>query len=324
MSTAFDSLADFTHSRMLQRKLLSELDIEMFCERYVPSARVAFGSSLSKYEYSINSKILDLSVEEIIQAMNNWHSVMIGDDLPHHIFIIRPGRDRSIPLIQIASHYLACKVFNALGPKLTSKAEELFEVFNRNNDMKSPAGVLLNRAVKDRFSPGGYWKIKEMEKSQNRGRINQLWKLKASSTYNDTYLIANHPDILISNIPPAKNTTSQRLNVLFFPSNSSVKLVTGYYLPASKTEETFDSFYYDARLKKAIVLQVTTSSSHSMKAGGLKRLKDLGVKKISYVAVTPPMDDFDLPVPHGYTDFVEKVYQLVLESPTGTSFMSSS
>lgn len=322
--SAFDSLADFTHSRMLQRKLLSEVDIEMFCERYVPSARAVFGSPLLPYEYAINNKILGLSVEEIIQAMNNWQSLMTGDDLPHHIFIIRPGHHRSIPFIQIATHYLACKVFNALGPKLTAKAEELFEVFNRNNDMKSPAGVLLNRVVKDKFSSGGCWKIKEMEKSQNQGRINQHWKIKASSTYNDTYLIADHPHILISNIPPAKNTTSQRLNVLFFPSNSPVELVTSYYLPASKTEETFDSFYYDARLKKAIVLQVTTSNSHSMKAGGLKRLKDLGVKNISYVAVTPPMDGFDLPVPHGYTDFVEKVYQLVLESPTGTSFMSSS
>jgi len=95
-----------------------------------------------------------------------------------------------------------------------------------------------------------------------------------------------------------------------------VALCTGYYLPVSQTEAIFNSFYYDAKKKHAMVLQFTVSQKHSMKEKGLDRLKKLGVKKICYVAVTGPQNVFDLPVPLKYSDseFLQEKYHLALNS----------
>ena len=53
-----------------------------------------------------------------------------------------------------------------------------------------------------------------------------------------------------------------------------------------------------------------------MKDKGLKRLQDLGVKSVRYVAVTMPQKGFDLPVPNKYSEFLKEKYHLVLESLT--------
>jgi len=70
-------------------------------------------------------------------------------------------------------------------------------------------------------------------------------------------------------------------------------------------------------MKQATIFQLTVSKRHSMKKG-LKRLKDLGVESVRYVAVTGPQNDFDLPVPNEYSDseFLKDKYHLVLNSLT--------
>ena len=88
--------------------------------------------------------------------------------------------------------------------------------------------------------------------------------------------------------------------------------------PASQTEATFDSFYYDATIKQAKVLQLTVSKHHSMNIKGLEQLKGLGVESICYIAVTGPQKEFDLPVPNEYANskFLKGVYHLVWDSLT--------
>jgi len=143
--------------------------------------------------------------------------------------------------------------------------------------------------------------------------------IRPSATYADKYLIVgqlNHP-LRISDTYP-EDDDFQPINTHILPPTGEVTLSTGYYLPASATEATFDSFYYEAEMKQATILQLTVSKHHSMKKKGLKRLKSLGVKSVRYVAVTGPQNEFDLPVPNEYSDseFLKEKYHLVLNSLT--------
>ena len=72
--SAFNSLADFTHSRMLQKRVLPEVELAIFCERYIPSARAAYkyALDLSKHESSLDGTISNLEARDIIHAMNDW------------------------------------------------------------------------------------------------------------------------------------------------------------------------------------------------------------------------------------------------------------
>ena len=140
--SAFNSLADFTDSRMLQEgRVVSEADLETFCKHYIPSPRAAFkyASTLSKYESRLDRRISTLKVNDIIVAMKDW-TIAFDSKSALQIFILRPGSSRSIPLVQIATDFLAHKLFGALGPKIKDSAEKLYQVSTRNKIMKGAAG----------------------------------------------------------------------------------------------------------------------------------------------------------------------------------------
>ena len=104
--------------------------------------------------------------------------------------------------------------------------------------------------------------------------------IQPSSTYVDKYLIVgrpNYPPVLISGRCPPNDVVFQRVRIRTLPPTGPVTLCTGYYVPTSVSEATFDSFYYEADEEQATVLQLTVSNHHSMKNKGLKRLQDLGV-----------------------------------------------
>jgi hypothetical protein len=295
----------------------SEVELETYCERYIPSTRDAFDSSpFLKYENFLNRKIAGLSVQQIIRMLNKMPSAEVSEDqdLAHHIFVIRPGRTRSTPLIEVATQYLLTKVIEGLGTKLKVAAQELFDVYRRNDITLAAAGQLLEPVVSGQFAKGGCWTIHQTEKSTVQGSENVHWKIRSSSTYKDKHLTVGLPGnpFSISDTPPAENATFDPIGINLFPSAGPFDLVTSYYLPISKTEATFDSFYYNANLKQATVLQFTVSKRQSMKVKGLKRLEDLGVKSVCYVAVTGPQKEFDLPVPNEYSEFVKEKYHLAL------------
>jgi len=254
------------------------------------------------------SKLSNFPLDTLIKTITQLSSLQINDNLPHHIFVILPGEKRSEHIVAFASQYWVDTVATA--------AQALFEVFKCNHFTRSAAGQLLDSIVCDIFAQGGVWKIHEMEMSQQPGKHNQHWKIWPSSTYVDKYLIVGHPNyppVLISGRCPPNDVVFQCPTIRTLPPTGTVTLYTGYYTPTSVTEATFDSFYYEADEGQAMVLQFTVSNHHSMKKKGLKWLQDLGVKSVCYVAVTGPQEDFDLPVPNEYSEFLKGKYRLVLE-----------
>lgn len=242
----------------------------------------------------------------------------INNKLPHHIFIILPGKSRAKRVIRFASLYcLDTLLASVKKEKLVDAADALFQVFHRNADTRGAAGQLMDSIVRNTFTRGGQWTIHEMEKSPRAGIKNQHWKIDPSSTRVDKYLIIghpNHPLVSISSNPPDENVEYKHFKTFNFPPTNPNTLRTGYYLPTSATQATFDSFYYDANQKKATILQLTVSNMHTVNVKGLEQLQNFGVKSICYIAVTRPQKSFDLPVPQEYSNFVKGMYHLVLDS----------
>ena len=304
---------DFTHSQMLHVLMPpSEAELNVFFDRHIPSALTAYvnASSISKYDDYLVLQLFILSAQDVINAASELVSLRIDDEWRHRIFVILPGRTRTKHVIAFASRYcLDTLVANVREANVTDK---LFEAFTRNHFTRGAAGQLF---VWDIFARGGVWKIHEMEMLPRPGKHNRQ---PPSSTYVDKYLIVgqpNHP-LLISDTCPPEDVVFQPIKTHILPSADRVTLRTGYYLPASATEATFDSFYYEADEKQATVFQLTVSNHHPMTNKGLKWLQDLGVQSVRYVAVTGSQEDFDLPPPNEYSDFSKEKYHLALESLT--------
>ncbi|KAI9462947.1 hypothetical protein HD554DRAFT_2316226 [Boletus coccyginus] len=317
------SLEEVLAARTLQVKSPpSAAQLTTFFELYGPSARAAysFAHRIQDFESQLQAAIDSLSLDHVTKMVDDLASLRVNAELPHRLFIIHPGETRSSLIIKFASQHISEKLVAALESKVSSAARVLFEVYNRNAPTKALAGQLLDSVVRGVFTRGGVWPIHRMELSPMKGKVNQHWKIVPSKSYVDQYLVVGDPTkpiVKICDTCPNDGTVYDTFSP--FPFNATTKKLTetGYYLPTSTTEATFDAFYYDADLKEATVLQATVSPVHTMKAKGLQRLQEVGVESVCYVAVTGPGAGFDLPVPKNYDGvFVKEKYHLVLPKLT--------
>ncbi|KAI9461460.1 hypothetical protein HD554DRAFT_2316550 [Boletus coccyginus] len=317
------SLEEVLVARTLQVKSPpSAAQLKTFFELYGPSARTAysFAHRIQYFEYQLQGAISSLSVDHVTKMVDGLASLHVNADLPHRLFIIHPGETRASLIIKFASQHISEKLVAALERKVSSAAWVLFEVYNRNPPTKALAGQLWDSVVRGVFTQGGVWPIRQMEVSSNKGKVNQHWKIMPSKPYVDQYLIVGDPAkpiVKICDTCPDDAIVHDTFSS--FPFNANIKEVTktGYYLPTSTTEATFDAFYYDADLKEATVLQATVSPGHTVKAKDLWQLQEVGVQSAHYVAITPPQEVFDLPVPENYDGvFLKEKYHLVLPKLT--------
>ncbi|KAI9461474.1 hypothetical protein HD554DRAFT_1512167 [Boletus coccyginus] len=316
------SLEEVLAARTLQDKSPSAAQLKTFFERYVPSARTAydFAHRIQDFEIQLQGAINSLSVDNVTKMVDDLGSLTMSAEMPHHLFIIHPGETRSSLIIKFTSQHISEKLVAALEHKVSSAARVLFEVYNRNPPTKALAGQLWDSVVRGVFTQGGVWPICQMEVSSNKGKVNQHWKIMPSKPYVDQYLIIGDPAkpiVKICDTCPDDAIVHDTFSS--FPFNANIKEVTktGYYLPTSTTEATFDAFYYDADLKEATVLQATVSPGHTVKAKDLQQLQEVGVQSAHYVAITPPQEVFDLHVPKNYDGvFLKEKYHLVLPKLT--------
>ena len=72
-----------------------------------------------------------------------------------------------------------------------------------------------------------------------------------------------------------------------------------HYYPSSSwtSEETLDSFIYEASSKTATIFQATVLKKHSVKQGGIEWLQGLGVETFRFIVVTAPEMPLDSSFP---------------------------
>ncbi|KAF8344474.1 hypothetical protein F5887DRAFT_1159528, partial [Amanita rubescens] len=286
-------------SRVLQRKVCSEAQIEFFSTRYGTSARSVYinASCPLEYETSLLQKMAKITHEEMAKL---FREAYLGGAVSHQLVTISPGATRNAFHSTFPTRYVYEKFRDSLSDHKLEAAARLYDIFIRNQNTKVPASFMLEDAVNDVFFRGGEWSLVPMMKSNCTGpKYTHQWK-NPNGSITPQYLhlgyLGHH--IAIDTTPHPVGTVYVALPHKCFLPGGSLQLVDGYYYPSSRFQETFDPFIYESASKTATVFQVTTAKTHSVKEGGVKWLQDLGVERFRYIAVSTPNTPLDLPFPN--------------------------
>lgn len=132
---------------------------------------------------------------------------------------------------------------------------------------------------------------------------NTIWHVPGVPSLSQHLHIGIRGSDLITDPPAGQhlghNTKSYLVPTALFTMDMDVNLAERfYYRPKAGNQPTFDSFVYQEKGNLAIVFQITVGKTHAVKLEGFLWLQKLGVKKICYVAVTPPGTLPTLPFPN--------------------------
>ena len=85
-------------SRMLQRKVCSETQIELFSARYGTSPRLVYAnaSRLSEHETSLLRKIVKITYEGVAKLFRESSQLDLGGAVSHQLVTISPGATRHV------------------------------------------------------------------------------------------------------------------------------------------------------------------------------------------------------------------------------------
>jgi hypothetical protein len=309
-------------SRMLQRKVCSEAQIEFFCTRYGTSPRLVYAnaSHLSEYETSLLRKMVKITYEGVAKLFRESSQLDLGGAVSHQLVTISPGVTRHVFQSTFPTRYIYEKFLDHLSTHKLEAAALLYDIFVQNPNTRAPAGFILEDAVNDVFPRGGQWSLVPMTKSNRTGKKYTHWK-DPNGPITPQYLhlgyLGHH--IAIGTTRHPVGTVYVALPLKFcLPGAPALQLVDGYYRPSSHSQETFDAFIYESASKTATVLQVTTGKAHSVKKGSVKWLQGLGVERFRYIAVSTPNTPLDLPFPNEWNTStgpsIPEKYLLTVES----------
>lgn len=92
----------------------SERGLELFCSRYVPSARMAYtyANNLDDYEEIIDMEITRLTSETLGKMLSS--EALQVEHVSHHILLVNPQSNRSRQSITIPSWYIYNKLRDQL------------------------------------------------------------------------------------------------------------------------------------------------------------------------------------------------------------------
>ena len=308
-------------SRVLQRKVCSEAQIEFFSTRYGTSARSVYinASQPSEYDTSLVQNVAKITYEDMAKFLRGASQLDLGGAVSHQLVTISPGAAHNVVEATFSSRYVYQKLRDSLSTHKLEAAARLYDMLVRNRYTKVPAGFMLEDAVNDVFPRGGEWSLVPMIKSNRTGKKYTHWK-NPNGPITPQYLhlgcLGHH--IAINTTPHPVGTVHVALPLKYFLLGELLRLVDGYYCPSSHAQETFDAFIYESASKTATIFQVTTAKTHSVKEGGVKWLQGLGVERFRYIAVSTPDTPLDLPFSNEWNEStgpsIPEKYLLTVES----------
>ena len=313
-----------TRSRTLQNVVCSEEELTTFYSRFGPSARSAYAnaSSAGLYETNIRSKIGQITYETLDNIIRQAAALNLPQDILHQIVLISPGAFRNDFRVSIPTRYIYEILRNTLSDRKLEAAARLYVMFIRTPFTRAGARYMLDDGYHDVLRKGGEWQIVRMVANRPGPKYTH-WREPGSTTDVEYFRVGyeGHP-ITISMHPLSQDAIYQALPMRDYLPLSQLTLADGYYRPSSGSEETLDSFIYEASNKTATIFQVTVSKKHSVKQGGIEWLRGLGVETFRFVAVMPPQTPLDLPFPNRWRNSVvpsiPDKYILVLDSLSPT------
>ncbi|EJC97530.1 uncharacterized protein FOMMEDRAFT_162950 [Fomitiporia mediterranea MF3/22] len=291
---------DLVCCRHLWYNQISEREIEEFIKLYGLSCRNTqrYARKLVKFDGMIRNKITRLNEAALFDAIPRTTSVLATSEEEaralHNIFCIQPQptnvEDCSITIQtrhiyeMILQHFQKCEQQSAV---------KLFKIFCVNYKSKGCAGFLLEDWVIGRLPKGGEWCLHAMEVvSGSKAEKRLRWRDVTNG--NTHYLRVGHCG--------TATVTDRRVNAEHFDTIrtfdygirgtdkvEALPETDGIGLLVKENQPTYDLFFWIPREKRAIMVQVTVSSSHNIAGKGLEQLKKAGAEHLDLIVVTPEL-----------------------------------
>ena len=309
-------------SRALQGKVCSEAQIVFFSDRYGTSARLVYTNArlpVVDYDTTLKDNLSSITYKTLDRLVRQTSVLDLSAPVSHQIVLISPGVSRSAFESSFPTRYIYEKLRDSLSIHKLEAVARLYDMYVRVPNARASAGFMLEDACNDVFFRGGEWSLVSMMKSNRTGPKYTHWKDPKDPTF-PKYLHLGYMGrhIAIGSNPNPVGTVYVPLPLVHFLPGAQLQLKDGYYYPSSRSQETFDGFIYDSASKTATVFQVTTSKTHSVKEGGIKWLRGLGVEQFRYIAVSTPDTPLDLPFPNEWNapsgPLIPEKYLLTVES----------
>ncbi|KAF8069237.1 hypothetical protein FPV67DRAFT_1112863 [Lyophyllum atratum] len=310
------TLSELIAGRQLQPTICPVALLAEFFHQYGPCARPAYINSesrelLEEYGTRVRALVQDLNEDQLEHMLTKAKFMNYEHTTSHSILLIRPSDSRRLPVIYPASHHIMGLLVHAFDKTNEDARDRLYRRYSQHPQTKTLAGYLLDGGIHKVFIAGGVWVLKKMVES-GQGKKNKIWSAAKVENEEIRYLSISANGFSITTNKPA-DASPTAIDKHTFTTPRKETLTPGYYYPFTRNQPTFDSFLYEETDKKhAVIMQATVALDHGVKYKGIKHLTDLGVEKITYIAVTPPDVSLKLPFPLAVDSLVGDRYQLEL------------
>jgi hypothetical protein len=244
------------------------------------------------------------NIAEIIADVQNLD---FRNDVSHTILCISPAEVVLKYTFDFTSRHVYNHILKSLEASQVHAASKFYRLFLSIGKTRSAAGHMLEPAAHEILGNGGSFDVIVLETSFASTQFH--WKT---------------PEVLSEEVTTRLHITSSGISLddnkkvhggqppmLELPKAGPLKDFA-IYCSSSPNQATYDFLLYDPKENHAWIFQVIASSSHSVKAKGIDDLINRGVRKISYLAITPPEATINFPVTVNVNRNINHKYQLLL------------
>ena len=281
----------------------------------MPSARSAYTTApnVLSHRERISDRIRRTSYEKIYDVLSDaCSSHDLSTDLSSYLVVLEANAKRSFQ-VRLASVYIFNLVYEHHLKDNYDRTVMFYELFCSPGFSRTPAGWLLDHLFHRLLRRGGQWPLSALEEVSREKQIHWVTVPTARATTTKYLLLSGSRSPCASihgesvhdpEIKPLKF-------VEYTPQDFDLR-DNQYHKPVNRNEATFDSFIFVADSSLAIVFQAASNPRHTVKAQGFKRLRDMGIQEIWFIALTPPLTTVDLVVEDEAAHLVNKQYHLVV------------
>lgn len=262
----------------------TDIQLCQFFTRYGPCARDAyfFATNPQSYESFVKDQVRLFAWDTIERSLHNAAALSLreGSD---RVFLLQPEPENrreyfmsiaSPVVMEIFSHYPKAK--------WRDYVKKFYKLYLREPKTRANAGWILKIQLLIKMETGGEISMRRME-AQLGGVRNRRFKIKYDEEVT-TFTYPSNPPTYYPESPPLHVTE------------------TGYYIPQSRTNPTFDSFLYSSEDKTATFIQATVADEHHINTAGLEEMEKIIPQGtiIRYLAVVDHGWKFTCSIPESW------------------------
>ncbi|TCD71393.1 hypothetical protein EIP91_010099 [Steccherinum ochraceum] len=313
------SLTELMVMRQLCNREMRSVPLVQCLLRFPPCSRDVFNTmspgTHAEKQWAVLESLLSLDYEKLV------HMLEIPDLSGKHgsspLLLYVPTCTRNVT-ITVPTRHLVRLLYKVYLKGNLGRLAEMFVLFSQDPSKSCTApvlGWLVESAIHLIMQRGGLWPALKLSTEGTHWlpalEVDELMNSPSKRPSSDGFL-----DVFAGSFmqESARGVGSSRLPFSSYTRVQDLALSqSGYYVPTYRSQSTFDGFIFLKEANLAIVLRACSSSSLTVKAAGLRALRDQGVGKIWYVIITAPLQDtIDVEVESEAEDLVDLKFHITV------------